>query len=429
MSGFYITNSIIKDVEKVNKYLCGRGKDKMICDKVEDFSYIYNILLLKDENEFVFRNDSCIIFLDGVIFNSEDKTFSGMNKYILSLYEKYGVYFTKKLDGEYALCLLDLKKGTIVFSKDVFGTKPLWISNDGGFSISSYKSALIASEKGYIRVEANTTYITDFSGKQIESFVIVEFDINQYKSCYDDWCKVFDISVKKRMLGTDNVGIGLSSGYDSGAIYCSLKKNTDRFLSISFSGKESMDILQERIALHQNAFIYDYNESEFLITLKELYRKCEPFNEKYFELLKDESSTGLGIICKRLLKENSKVYFSGCGPEGIMMKEWNADGQKIYDVDIDRFGGHFPEDLSTVFPWDNFWGGVQALYLEKEEYICGCFGIQATYPLLDPVVVQEYLWLSANLKNKAYKAPIDAYFKSNKFPYRIEKAGFFVRNV
>jgi hypothetical protein len=64
-------------------------------------------------------------------------------------------------------------------------------------------------------------------------------------------------------------------------------------------------------------------------------------------------------------------------------------------------------------------------YLAKEEYVAGSYGIETRYPYLDKHVVQEFLWLKSELKNKSYKHPLDSYLQQNNYPYeRDQKRGF-----
>jgi hypothetical protein len=64
-------------------------------------------------------------------------------------------------------------------------------------------------------------------------------------------------------------------------------------------------------------------------------------------------------------------------------------------------------------------------YIAKEEYVGGSYGIEVRYPFLDKNVVQEFLWLSVELKNKIYKSPIDNYLRVNKYPFNEgQKLGF-----
>ena len=60
---------------------------------------------------------------------------------------------------------------------------------------------------------------------------------------------------------------------------------------------------------------------------------------------------------------------------------------------------------------------VPESYLMKEEYAAGAFGIENRYPFLDADVVQEFLSLSADAKNRHYKAPLREYLVRHEFPF------------
>lgn len=51
-----------------------------------------------------------------------------------------------------------------------------------------------------------------------------------------------------------------------------------------------------------------------------------------------------------------------------------------------------------------------------QEYIAGAHSMEGRYPFLDLDVVQEYLWLTAELKNRVYKHPVYNYLISNGYP-------------
>ncbi|CAD7937778.1 unnamed protein product, partial [Amoebophrya sp. A25] len=53
---------------------------------------------------------------------------------ILPMYRRYGPKFIQRLDGEFAIVVVDLAKQLVIVSTDVFGTKPLYIS---AFAVSS----------------------------------------------------------------------------------------------------------------------------------------------------------------------------------------------------------------------------------------------------------------------------------------------------
>ncbi|MCV0425432.1 MAG: hypothetical protein K5905_08155, partial [Roseibium sp.] len=90
-----------------------------------------------------------------------------------------------------------------------------------------------------------------------------------------------------------------------------------------------------------------------------------------------------------------------------------------------NFGGKFPSNLLGRFPWASFFGSTQAAYLSKEEMVAGSFGMEARYPFLDVEVVQEFLSLRADIKNKLYKSVIREYLRSQNFPVKEDvKIGF-----
>jgi hypothetical protein len=120
--------------------------------------------------------------------------------------------------------------------------------------------------------------------------------------------------------------------------------------------------------------------------------------------------------------QDQKIYLSGSGADEIF-SDYGFNGVKFYNHST--IGGHFPDDLSTVFPWKNFFRNTQRAYLMKEEHVAGAYGIEGRYPFLDKQVVQEFLWLSADLKNSEYKSPLAFYLKTNNFPFEEnQKTGF-----
>merc|ERR1711924_292824 len=106
-----------------------------------------------------------------------------------------------------------------------------------------------------------------------------------------------------------------------------------------------------------------------------------------------------------------------------MGSDYGFEGEKIFPQS--SFGGLFPEDLGgDFFPWRNFFGGTQHDYLAKEEAIAGAHGIEARYPFLDVQVVQEFLWLSKDIKNSDYKAPLVNFMRKEAYPFVEGKTGF-----
>ena len=132
-------------------------------------------------------------------------------------------------------------------------------------------------------------------------------------------------------------------------------------------------------------------------------------------LTDDNGSIGSGHICSLAKNNEELIYLSGSGADEIF-SDYGYKGIKHYGHST--IGGKFPDDLSLVFPWKNFFGNTQRAYLMKEEYVTGSYGVEGRYPFLDLDVVQEFLWLSAGLKNNYYKAPLHNDLTINNFPFK-----------
>lgn len=427
MCSFLFTTKGLENIKKANRYQKRRGPDHTEIYEIDRYSVVHNLLAITgDFTKQPFIKNDIVAFYNGEIYNfKEFGDYATDGECIIGLYEKYGKNFIKMLDGEFAICILDLAKDIVLFSTDIFKTKPLWYSlKDGEIGISTYKSALEAlGHEDIVCATPNTNYLYEIKSQKLSSENVYVFDLNQHKDSYEDWIKAFENAIKKRTSNTsEKVFIGLSSGYDSGAIFCELLKQNIDFSAYSIAGEENMEVLLKRHAMSHKSMFLDNSKASFNTVLKHVYRNCEKYNHPYFSLEEDESTWGLGLVSTQAVKDGSKVFLSGTGADEIV-SDYGFNGIKYNNNS--EFGGLYPKDLSSIFPWRNFFYGSQECYLAREEYVSGSYGLEARYPFLDKFVVQEFLWLSAELKNKSYKAPIKEYLEQNDFPYEEEKIGFF----
>lgn len=116
-------------------------------------------------------------------------------------------------------------------------------------------------------------------------------------------------------------------------------------------------------------------------------------------------------------QQDALIYLSGSGSDEII-SDYSKSGQPLYfrRVSSSCFGGRFPANLSDIFPWCSFYLGSQRDFLMKEKLTSGAHGVEGRYPFLDPNVVQEYPWLTAEIKNSEYKRPLADFFRSHQFP-------------
>ena len=374
-----------------------------------------------------FVKDDVLCIFNGEIYNYKQYgDYQSDGDCILDLYFEYGDNFTSKLDGEFAILLVDYNKKKMIVSTDVFATKPLWISFDGGIGVASYHSAL--SRLGFYdikKVKANTTEVYSLEKiKLVKRNSVFDFDLNQHIDSYDRWIESFKDSIRKRSDGVrEKIFIGLSSGYDSGAIGKELYNQNVSFKCYSIIGKENENVLNQRAKILDNAEVIRMNDVVFDEVKSYLDRHCENYlNPDGGRMLNDKAAAGLGYISNLASKEGYRIYLSGQGADEII-SNYGFNGYKIYPHS--QFGGYFPKDLNDIFPWESFYEGTQIDYINKEECVAGTYGIETRYPFLDAKLVQEFLWLTQELKNKRYKSVIAEYLDANDFPFdENAKCGF-----
>lgn len=380
-----------------NFFIQRRGQDLTNKIQTNGFTFIHNLLSITGEfTPQPYEQDGIVCLYNGEIYNHKFIKSDGEN--LIPLYKKYDIDFPKYLDGEWAIALYDFKKKLAIFVTDLFATKPLWRK---GLECASYESGV-----GGKKIPANTIEVVHFSGSE-ESNKIYDWDLKQYKDSYKDWTKAFKKAVKKR--ATKHCFIGLSSGYDSGAIACELVKQEVEFKAYIIEGREDENILSERMKLIKN-YEYIKNSENFKEELDWINKDVEYFKYKRGEesLQKDSAALALSKICRKAHKERRKVYLSGQGADEIISDYALFPRQST-------FKGKFPEKL---FLWENFYEGCQYSYIGKEEYVAGSHSVETRYPYLDKDVVQEFLWLKPELKNSHYKAPLYEYLKRNNFPFK-----------
>jgi len=432
MCGFAVSN--ITQLNNTNQFCKKRGPDLTNSKVINGVEFLHNLLhITGDMTPQPFVKDDVVCVFNGEIYNYKDfGDYKSDGECILDLYDKEGDDFVNKLDGEFAICIVDFEDNVVLIANDTFACKPLWYEfTNGKFGIASYKSQLTGlGFQNPQKLQSNNTLVFDLKSlRNIKGYHNYTFDTFQHKTNFDDWMQAFSNSIAKRTANTDKgMFIGMSSGYDSGAIACELTKQNKEFKAYSIINNENERVLNERFNIVKNPEAFTLSPEEFKKWKNELNSNCENFeyNDGFrnYNIKKDQASMGLSAICTRANKENRRIYFSGQGADEII-SDYGFGGKKIYKHS--EFGGLFPAQMNGFFPWHSFYDGTQIQYLNKEEYVAGHFGIETRYPFLDKQLVQEFLWLSVDLKNSKYKSALDEYLAVNNFPYEPkEKRGFHV---
>jgi asparagine synthetase B (glutamine-hydrolysing) len=430
MCSILTTNRAIENVEDVNFYLKYRGPDHTEIIRDRGWLFIHNLLSITgDFTPQPLTKNNVYLSFNGEIYNFlNEKNYSSDGYFILDQYLEKGEDFIKYLDGEFALTLIDFDKNLLFFSGDLFCTKPLYYAlEEKEIGISSYKSSLEKLKFTNIkRVNPNTIYKLDINNWNLSLSSNYNWNLSQTQDTYEIWEQSFLKSLEKRTQFTRaDILVPMSSGYDSGAIVCGLQLLQKRFITYSFYGNEDLSIINKRLLNHADKlFKGSISQTEYQWVLQQMNEFVEPFyygpnpDYKTHNGFDDRGAIGLFYLLNDVKNQKGiKVQLSGQGGDEI------TGNLQTYGFQT-RNPVIWPDKLDSIFPWGNFYYGANWSYLNKEECVAGSLGIETRYPLLDKDVVQSFINLTPKYKNKAYKAPLKAFFEKYNFPFKEEKLGF-----
>jgi asparagine synthetase B (glutamine-hydrolysing) len=435
MCGFIITNKNVDSFDEANAKIKLRGPDLTNTEKINGITFVHNLLHLTGEVTKQPINEGNVVCLfNGEIYNYKEILPSAKSDAysILEAYKAANSRWETTFDGEFAICLFDFNTGLGYVVTDTFGIKPAYYSfEEEYFGIASYSSALQSLGFTNIkRVEPNT--IIEFSIEPptiLNREAVYKFNLNQINNNYDDWTEAFLNANRKRVLGLDFTNVlPMSSGLDSGGIACALNVIGAKYNTFSIKGSEDKKILEERMSINsavESFFVQKPSQdtlnkiSKFIKANAETFYFGKDYDHKHKNGIKDPGTKGFAYIIHQMKEkfDDFKVVISGLGGDEIMTRnqgyKFGKPNPKI-----------FPDDLSSVFPWDNFYYGAASSYLGMNECICGAYGVEGRYPFFDRKLVQEFLSLKPELKNADEKAPLINFFKEYNYSYTMTKRGF-----
>lgn len=384
----FITKKNIKldDLKQMNDTLSHRGPD----DHGEEIyqlnqemcvGFAQRRLSIQDLSE---KGHQPMHSFDGrvsVVFNGEIYNFNDLkaelNDYpfisscdtevIIAAYLKWGIKFVDRLNGMFAIALLDRDTDAIYLIRDRIGKKPLYYYNDkeGNIAFASELKAIMQFplfikdiNKGIIGRYLYRTYIThpetifnntyklepgaileiSSSGIKKEKYWDIATKYNELKSkqieSYEDakieLKKLLKKSVKARMISDVPLGAFLSGGFDSSlvcAIAQELLSEPLKTYSVGFYEEE----FNEAIYSKQIAKILGTKHNELYVTENDLLDIVDSIPDYYDEPFADYSQIPSMLISK-LAKEQVSVVLTGDGGDELF------GGYNIYTIlqDVQR---------------------------------------------------------------------------------------------
>lgn len=332
-----------------------------------------SIIDIKSGHQPIFsRNGELAIVFNGEIYNYPDlkKELEGLGhrfvtnsdtETILKAYQQWGMDFPNKLNGMFAIAIWDSKDKKLILVRDRIGVKPLYYYLDDekllfGSEIKAiladdtierklnYKAldlylSLLYVPNPYSMIEKISKlppahYLICQNGKtEIHKYWNLEFAPDSTRSIQDfseEFNRLFEDSVKIRMLSEVPLGAFLSGGIDSSAIVAKMAKNSAKpvkTFSIGFKegGYHDETIYAELIAKKYNTDHITFKVGSEVLDMMEkyVYHFDEPFA--------DYAAFPTYIVSK-LAKEHVTVVLTGDGGDELFAGYDRYLNEKIADV-------------------------------------------------------------------------------------------------
>jgi len=367
--------------------------------------------------------------------------YNGDIYFCIEKYLKHGNKFTEYLDGEFLFIIYDEKTNTIDLFTDpwstrqafyykidnyfYFSTFPMTEPKDGRFGPAGLTQSFELKFAVYNDTEWNNTFYriphNSHHNYNVKTGILKpvntelhKWNLNQYKDNLDDLTNSFEEAVLKRH--TENSTLFLSSGLDSTPIALCLADHKKHFNSIScltgsWEGKEDIETLNQ-VLYYTGTYnknikmesIPDYN-----ISWDEKKSKSKWANNRNRLVFANLAHRLTCFMREKCISEfNSKVIFTGNGGDEIFdnYPALPAGHPLKYNGITSKNPAGFsvwPEDLSTVFPWQHFYGGQARRLLDLFETQSLAYGLENRNAFYDKKFAQEWLHVMPWIKNQTPK--------------------------
>ena len=392
---------------EVDKYLKLGGPDSTQTVHLGDILFQHNLLSLTGEfTPQPIRRYPMLFMLLGEVYNY-DRKFPSDIYYAIEMFIEHGNDFTKYLDGEFLFIAYNEITQQIDFFSDPWGTRQVWYEENKHFYFGTIPLAPARyysretenpelHEQDIRRLKGNSHYRYDVNNRKLEliNAELHKWDLKQHKTTYDDWNVEFERAVIKRYHKKSV--LALSGGVDSVSIALCLDKYRLPINSIHVATNPKAEDLQTysetiRATSKTNVPVMitktDYTENE--------------------RLSRDGLQTQtMRYICEKVVSMDKRVLIVGHGADETISNYMSKTLHSEPNI------SPFEDDLTSMFPWKHFYGGMNRFLLDKNESIALSYGVEVRNVFLDKRLVQEWLWLSADLKNSEIKGPLKNYLRN-----------------
>ncbi len=271
---------------------------------------------------------------------------------IIAAYLRWGIDFVKKINGMFAIALLDRKNGEVYLIRDRIGKKPLYyyMDNDNNLVFASELKAICQSGlfrkninkdilgrylyRGYI-IAPDTIYQNTYKLRPGELLKISDRGMIRWK--YWDVAESYNIfrhdlvidydqakyelkmllkqAVRRRMIADVPLGAFLSGGYDS-SLVCALASEISeeplRTFSIGFHDAK----YNEAVFARQIADRLGADHTELYLSEQDAFKIVDSIPQYYDEPFADSSQIPTMLVSE-LAKKDVSVVLSGDGGDEL----------------------------------------------------------------------------------------------------------------
>jgi asparagine synthase (glutamine-hydrolysing) len=357
-----------------NKELVSKALIKKMCNSIthrgpDDEGFYVNenagigmrrlsIIDLESGAQPVFNEDkSLAIVFNGEIYNYKELQIklrslghrfltNSDTEVLIHAYEEYGFDFLQKINGMFAIAILDIKKNEFFIARDRIGIKPLfYYLSDDSFIFGSEIKCILEDEsvekrlnrealdlflsymyvpapycmfENIYKLEPGHFLTVNSKGVKKTKYWDIDFKEDNDKPEEDfklEFQKLFEDSVKKRMISEMPLGAFLSGGIDSSAIVAQmskLSKNPVKTFSIGFKEGGYHD---ETKYAEQIAKKYKTDHTTFKVDSNVL-ELMDMFIHHFDEPFADYAAFPTYVVSK-LAKEKVSVVLTGDGGDEI----------------------------------------------------------------------------------------------------------------
>jgi len=437
------------DINRINESQICRGPDYTGVCIFNGHLFAHNLLSISSgfsPQPYIDEAHNLILLFNGEIYNWRELASQAVSEsqVIIDVFLREGIAGLKSLDGEYALLIYDSVSDELYTATDSFSTKPLhYYVGDNGVSISSLPQPIHAmTGLEPRRHQPNAIKKVSLKNPTLDNYIVLTSSVDYYPQdnlfCFEEWCRIFESAVEKRISHRNcdsRVFLPLSSGLDSGCIAASIKKFPQAQVDlVTVIGSEDPEIIRKRLQqMHPRKHtIIDREKREDTRIIRYLHENCPDFNFEIYssssnynefdlKMADDNGSKSMVLLGEFAKDNNFKICLSGHGADELY-SDYGFDGDR-YALHS-NFGGHWPKNLKSRFPWASFYGSSMISYLLKEEFIMGSFGVESRYPFLDKELVMYSLRLKWDSRKISYKYPLQEYLSDAGFPFTDKKYGF-----